>query len=122
MKGLQKPFLFLFSFAAMDGRGLLAAGEAVPGPGALARAAGQRLAVLQHPGGPRPEPHLPGGAGQRPGHVGEVLPESRLPGGAADTGESEAEAESSHLRRPWGFTWSRLLFCCWWEERRRCNF
>lgn len=107
MKGLQRPLFSLLLLcllcAAMDGGGLLAAGEALPGPGALARGAGQRLPVLQHPGGPRPEPHLPGGAGQRPGHVGEVLPESRLPGGAADTGESAAASPCFSATRRQGF-------------------
>lgn len=71
----------------MDGGGLLAAGAALLGAGAFAGAAGQRVAVLQHPGRPRPEPHLQGGAGLGPGHLGEVLPEGRLLGGAANTGQ-----------------------------------
>lgn len=33
-----------------------------------------------------------------------------------------SKAESSELPRPWRFTSSRLLFRCWREERRRCNF
>lgn len=43
--------------------------------------------MLQHSGGPRPEPHLQGRAGHRSGHLGEILPKSRLLGGAADQSE-----------------------------------
>ena len=71
----------------MDGRGLLAPGEALLGAGALSGAAGQRVSVLQYSGRPRPEPHLQGRAGHGPGPLGEVLPESRLLGGAANTSE-----------------------------------
>lgn len=60
---------------------------AVDGREPLAAAAPQRPLELQHPGGTRAQPHLPGGAGGRRGCVGEVLPAGRLLRGAADTGE-----------------------------------
>lgn len=76
-----------FCVTAVDGRGLLAPGEALPGARTLAWAARQWVSVLQHSGGPRPEPHLQGRAGHRPGNLGEVLPKSGLLGSAANTSE-----------------------------------